>query len=243
MPLRIRERNQDGIPDHTRADDELIADRRVHNEVQITHTIARFRVGQTDVRLRKHVQAGRQDLDAVREDAQLATLRTAREAADADDVSTTHLVVDLLERLGASLVLILTRHHLDLLAITLERVEEKLLARGTLQNDTSSNRARLGLQALSILAIRELLDELGNGVLHLEFVGVIGLTSSLSLLHDRKTILKVFGGVHIFLILFLGTLSGRSLRSLRGLLGGLFSLLSLHFLSSLQLVLTQLLYF
>ena len=183
--------------------------------------------------------------DEVREDAQLTALRATGESADADDVATTHRIDDGLERLGTLLVVGLAGHHLDLLAVSLERVEEELSSGSTLQNDATRHRADFVLEVLSVLAAGELLDELRKGVLDLELVGIVGVSRFLGLLDDGQSVLEVLGRVDVLLVLLLllsGLGVGSKLGGFRGLLRGLLGLLLLHLLSSLQLILAQLLY-
>ena len=168
--------------------------------------------------------------DEVREDAQLTALRATGESADADDVATTHRIDDGLERLGTLLVVGLAGHHLDLLAVSLERVEEELSSGSTLQNDATRHRADLVLEVLSVLAARELLDELRKGVLDLELVGIVGVSRFLGLLDDGQSVLEVLGRVDVLLVLLLllsGLGVGSKLGGFRGLLRGLLGLLLL----------------
>lgn len=78
-----------------------------------------------------------------------------------DDISAAHGLEDGLEGLGALLVVRLAGHHLDLLAVSLEGVEEELLAGSALQNHTAGDRADLVLEVLAVLAVGELLDDSG----------------------------------------------------------------------------------
>ena len=242
-PLAITQ-NKQSLRDDLGTDDELVADVGIHDEIQISLTVTGFGVGETDERLGKHVETGREDLDGGGEDTQLTTLGTTRETLDTDDISTTDRVVSFLESFAAAFVFSLASHDLELLTFLLEGVEEELLARSTLENHTTSNGDDFVGKMFAVLAVGELLNKFRKRIHNFEFVGIVGVSGFFGLLNSSKSVFKIFGGVDVFLVFLL--LNSRlrvssSLSSLFSSLGSLFGLLLLHLFSSLELVLTQLL--
>lgn len=176
----------------------------IHDKIQVALTEAQLFVLETVVLGGNGVQTRGQEDDLGGEDGQLTVITVLRRSAtretdNTNDITSSEVLMLLLEWDAAGGILCLA-HHLDLLALSTDVVENQLGTRGTLGVDTASNADRnIGL-LLALLQTLVLLQEFAQVVGDLELVrirvGVLGFEKLLNLLaSDLKVLLIAMNGV------------------------------------------------
>lgn len=158
------------VGDDLGANGELVADKVVHDQVEVTLTESELHVLETVVGLGQHAKTGRQESDLLGEDGELATLGLAGNTGDTDNITTSQEVVDL--RIVVALVVLQRSHDLDLDTLAVQIVESQLGTRGTLVVNTASDGDDLVVKALVDVKAVELFNEVGKTHVDMELVRI-----------------------------------------------------------------------
>jgi hypothetical protein len=147
-------------------------------------------------------------------DGELATLGTAGETLDTDDITTTDVAVEVPVVSAVALI----SEDLNGGAISLDLVEDELLAGDTDEVNTTSDTDRNSIELLASLKVLELGAELRNGHVSVELVRVLGGVRKGGVLSQKLgTVLEVLSRVELILIDLLLTLGSSLGGSLLGL--------------------------
>ena len=179
------------ILDDLGASEEGGPDLWVTDEVEVPLTVPCLLILETEMGRGGHMEAGREDGEGAGEDGQLALLGLSGEPHNADDVASLGFVVDRLELDETQLRVPRISHHLDLVTLSLEVIEEELGARGTLAVDASGDGDGHVGELLACLEGGELLDKLGHGHGDVELVRVGVDSLCLLCLDGLDSVLKV----------------------------------------------------
>ena len=168
-----------------RSHNESFSNLLVHNQVQISLSESSFRILKPDVRLWKHVKAGRKEQNLSWGNGKFISVGSAGTANDSDDISSPEDSMILFECFF-SLVIATVAHDLQFFSFTSDIIENKVFSLAANVGDSPSNSGLLFVENSLFGVIFEGVDELANGQLDIELMRIrICLRTLHQLVHHR----------------------------------------------------------